>query len=209
MIWVGLTGPMACGKSTVAQALLQAFKIPVIDADQLARELLEPESPIFSEVVAFFGIEVMNNGGNIDRKALGKLIFQCPIKKNWLETKTHPIIQKKVAEIKQYLKEQGEELAFYDVPLLFEKSLMSQFDTILLVACNQETQLIRAKQRDGLAESEIFDRLKCQLPLGQKLASSNYVIWNGAEITKESLKRDIANYLIWLRRKFKLLPSRT
>jgi dephospho-CoA kinase len=203
MIWIGLTGPMACGKTTVSNIFKDIFSVPVIDADRIAKQALEPGSPIFHAVLDHFGSGIEDEKGAIDRKKLGKVVFENSEERQWLESQVHPYVQNNVLELKTQYQLKGFQMAIYDVPLLFEKSLMFQFDTILLVACTKETQIHRAKQRDQLAESEILTRINNQLPLSAKIEKSHYIIWNDRTTDLNKLQSEVKKYRNWVLNKYK------
>lgn len=198
MTWIGLTGPLACGKSTVHQLLLQFESVYVIDADAWARQALAHGSPLFEKVVEYFGDGVTTLSGDLDRKKLAHLVFVDERKKTWLEELIHPWVRERVEEEKQQAILRGYRWIFYDVPLLFEKSLESQFDLILLVACFREVQLNRAKIYRGWSEAETLDRLAHQKPLSEKLRKSDYVIWNNQE-GLDVLAAQVAQFYRWLK----------
>jgi len=164
MTWIGLTGPLACGKSTVHRLLLQFESVYVIDADAWARKALAPRSPLVEKVLQHFGPAVTESGGELDRKKLAQLVFADEKEKKWLEALIHPWVREQVAEEKKQAIHQGYRWIFYDVPLLFEKSLESQFELILLVACYPDVQIHRASTYRGWSETETQQRLRHQQP---------------------------------------------
>src|SRR4051794_13154392 len=122
MLWVGLTGSIGSGKSTAAK-ILREMGYSVLDADQAARQALSPGMPAEAEVLKLFGTS--------ERRALGKIVFSDPAKLLQLEQLIHPYVKKEVLKERQQLEQQGAEVAFYDVPLLFEKQMEKDFDLIL------------------------------------------------------------------------------
>lgn len=182
MKWIGLTGGIASGKSTVAQ-LIRSRGFQVVDADLLAREVVEPGSTGLLRVVQEFGPDILKPDGSLNRKLLGERVFERPEQLEKLERILHPLIQNRTAEVRKELVEQGEEVAFYDVPLLYEKKMQPQFNSIVVVSTDLETQKHRMKMRDGLADSEIEKRLKSQIPLSEKEKDANYVIKNSGSIS--------------------------
>lgn len=177
MKWLGLTGGIASGKSEVTRILNQKG-IPVVDADQVAREVVIPGSQGLSQVVKAFGPTILNPDGSLDRTKLGKLVFSNTSQLKQLETILHPLIQARVKKLRHQLEEKQVSVAFYDVPLLFEKSLQAQFDGVLVVWCQPAQQLKRLMLRDGLSESQAQSRLDLQLPIDQKKSRSDWVIDN-------------------------------
>ena len=183
MKWVGLTGGLGTGKSTVSKMLISRG-IPVIDADRIAREVVEPNGPAFPGIIQALGSGILRPDGSIDRAMLAKAVFDDPKKLIQLETLVHPLVQEEVLNQRAWLKDQHHQWAVYDVPLLFEKNLKSQFDFVLVVSVTDvATQVSRLKQRNGWNDEEIQKRLKAQLPLSEKVAQANYVIQNDADLS--------------------------
>jgi dephospho-CoA kinase len=192
MKWIGLTGGIATGKSTVSE-LLKASGQAVIDADQIARTVVQVGSPGLKAVVTEFGPEILSTDGSLDRKKMGQLVFGKPEKLAKLEAILHPLIKVETAVRRKQLEEQKIAFAFYDVPLLFEKNMEADFDFIVLVEASPETQQERMKARDGLSDHEISNRLSSQLPMAKKVAKSNYVIHNHG--STEDLKLQVSDFL--------------
>lgn len=177
MKWIGLTGGIASGKSTVSR-ILQNSGYPVIDADQVAKSIVEPGTAGLRQVVLHFGPEVLKLDGSLDRQKIGSLVFKNSSELRKLESILHPLIQKETARRKGELEARGERIAFYDVPLLFEKNLESQFDAIVLVSTSLELQKRRMKERDQLSDEEISHRLGAQIPLAEKIGKATWVLHN-------------------------------
>src|SRR5262249_26386885 len=154
MLWVGVTGPMGSGKSTVGQGLSK-MGYPVLDADEVVRSLLNGTTPAARElqkqIVSTFGQPVALPDGGIDRPALGRLVFVDSGQREALEKLIHPRVKAEVARRRAELATQGTAVAFYDVPLLFETKMEAQFDHILVVSARPEIRLQRACQRTGLS----------------------------------------------------------
>lgn len=177
MKWIGLTGGIGSGKSSVTR-LLRAKSHVVVDADELARAVVEPGTPGLAEVVQHFGPRTLTPDGRLDRKALAALVFGQGPQLIKLESLLHPRIQNEARRLREEARAQGHKMAFYDVPLLFEKNLVAQFDAVLLVWCRPEQQVERAILRTGLSESEIRLRMRDQIPLDEKRLRSDVVIDN-------------------------------
>ncbi len=190
MKWVGLTGGLGTGKTTVSQMLIKRG-ISVIDADRVAREVVEPNGPAFPGIIQAFGSGILKADGSIDRALLARAVFGDSKKLLQLEKLIHPFVQQEVSHQKLWLKDQHHPWAVYDVPLLFEKGLKTQFDFIAVVSVTDEqTQVARLKQRNSWNDEEIQKRLKSQLPLSEKITQADYVIRNDADLSSLEKKVD-------------------
>lgn len=176
----GLTGGLASGKSTVA-ARFRARGLPVLDADQLAREVVAPGTEGLARVVETFGAGVLGEGGALDRGKLGALVFADPDKRRALNAIVHPRIAALTADRAAELEARGEALACYEAALLVENGLADAFRPLVVVAVPADVQLARAMARDALPEPEVRARLAAQLPLSAKLAVADYVIDNAGD----------------------------
>lgn len=175
----GLTGGFASGKSAVA-ARFAARGVPVLDADQLAREVVEPGSEGLAAVVAEFGPEMVDAQGRLDRKRLGSLVFAQPEARRRLEQLTHPRIQAAMREKAAALRAHGEALCCYEAPLLVEIGSAEKLRPLVVVSASVEAQVERGMRRDGLSEAEAKKRIAAQYPLEKKLALADYVIDNSS-----------------------------
>ncbi|HUB06999.1 MAG TPA: dephospho-CoA kinase [Myxococcales bacterium] len=170
----GLTGGIASGKSTVA-GMLRGLGAHVIDADLLAREVVEPGMPALAEVARRWPACIRPDG-RLDRAKLAGLIFHDPSQRRELETILHPAIQAEAGRRTLALAEAGQKLAFYEAALIFENGLDAGLDGVLLVACSPATQLARLRERDGLSEEDARRRVAAQLPLDEKRSRARWVI---------------------------------
>jgi dephospho-CoA kinase len=186
-MWIGLTGSMGSGKSSVAK-LLQEFGYFVVDADTLAHEGLEPGSASFDSIVKKLGSSILQLDGEIDRRKLGQIIFAEPGLKSWLESLIHPIVQMKVQAKRKEWEKLGAKVAFYEVPLLFEKGLESQFDKIIVVWVSEKIQYQRLKSRNNWTDEEIYHRNQSQWPINKKLEKADYKINNDGTIEELRLQ---------------------
>lgn len=177
----GLTGGIGSGKSTVGRRFA-ARGVPVIDADQLAREVVAPGSEGLAEIVARFGPAVLSPAGELDRKALAARVFADDAERRALNALTHPRVGRRFAELREELERRGEALACYEVPLLFENRLEEAFRPVVVVAVPEPIQVERAAARDGADPAEIRARIRAQLPLAEKTARADHVIDNSGEL---------------------------
>lgn len=177
MQWIGLTGGIATGKSTVSN-LLRDRGYKVLDADEEARLAVRPGSPALKELVEVLGNKILNPDQSLNRSTLAGLIFGDRQLLNRVESIIHPRVQESVAAQRHELSRQGEKIAFYDVPLLFEKNLEPQFDSVVLVYCPRTMQIERIKRRNQWTDSEIALRLSSQIDIEEKKKRSSWVISN-------------------------------
>lgn len=172
----GLTGGIATGKSTVT-SMLQDKGAAIIDADLLAREVVEPGQPALAEIAARFP-GVVGPDGRLDRQALAARVFGSEAERRALNAITHPRIQARVLELTQQLAERGEPLAIYDAALLIENRLHEALDGVILVVADSVTQRERLMQRNRLSAEEADARIAAQLPLSEKRPHATWVIDN-------------------------------
>lgn len=183
MKWIGLTGGIACGKSAVATHL-RAKGWSVVDADVLAHKALSPGTSSYTNVVSFFGPQILSADKSIDRKSLGAIVFNDKAKLLKLEEFIHPWVQEQTRTHREQFQKAGEKMAFYDVPLLFEKNLHSQFDDVIVVACDEKIQIERLKKRNGFNEEEARRRIAAQMPLMEKVKRTSHVIYNNGTLAE-------------------------
>ena len=188
MKWIGLTGGIATGKSTAAE-MFRALGVPVICADQLAKDVVQIGSQGLKEVVRAFGPDILKPDGSLDRKALGAKVFGSPDKLLVLEGIIHPEVRRLQRESRERLKQAQHKIAIYDVPLLFEKNLEGDFDLVIVVACAPQTQLQRLMKRDQLSEADARKRINSQLPIEEKIKRADFTIRNDG--TPEELRMQV------------------
>jgi dephospho-CoA kinase len=194
--FVGLTGGIASGKSTVGK-LFRALGVGVVDADEVAREIVLPGSPGLEAVVEAFGRDVLDASGALDRKALGARIFADVAKRKTLEAITHPRIFARSMELLGEHAREGGVYAMYEAALLVENQSYRMFQALVVVAAKRETQLERIARRDGLSAVEAEARLDAQLPLEKKVAVADHVIWNDGDLPALQLAvRDVHEALV-------------
>ena len=176
MLRVGLTGGMAAGKSTVA-SMLRAHDYPVLDADTIGHELLEEGQDAYKDVVATFGIDVLDQHGNIDRAELGKIVFAEPEKLKVLNAILHPRIGKVVEDWFAALARSSDppDIAVVEAALLFESGFSQSLDKMMVCWCRPEQQLERMLER-GLTEDEAKQRIAAQMPNEEKLKLADATI---------------------------------
>ncbi|MYL62810.1 dephospho-CoA kinase [Bacillus hwajinpoensis] len=189
---IGLTGGIASGKSTVAE-MIRRYEIPIIDADVMARKVVEPGEPALQEIFRLFGDDMKAEDGGLDRKKLGSVIFKDEEKRKVLNRVLHPAIRKGMLDQAAALKEQGSPHIVFDIPLLFESQLTHMVDQTLLVYVDAKTQLSRLVERDGSTEEEAIDRIQSQMPIEEKKELADNVIDNTG--TREETEEQLNNIL--------------
>ncbi len=197
MLWVGLTGGIGTGKSTVTRILRQAG-IPVVDADVLAREVVKAGTEGHGEVIKAFGPASIDQNGELNRKEIGMKVFNDRTKLEVLERIIHPRVRALCLHEKNQLAAAGNAIAVYDVPLLFEKKLEASFDQVVVVTCDPQIQIDRLIKRDGFTEDEAIRRIAAQLPLSEKVKAAHFTIHNDGSAL--DLEKQVSNLLEKLRK---------
>jgi dephospho-CoA kinase len=185
---IGLTGGIGCGKSLAAQYFAELGAL-VIDADQLARAAIERGTDGFDEVVTLFGDSILKDG-NIDRRALGELIFKDPAAKKHLESIIHPFVRREFEEAVASLK--GDQVLVYEIPLLVETKAHERFDVVITVESEMENRVARLRGR-GMHISEIEGRIAAQATREERIEVADFLIENDG--SEDELLRQVEN--IW------------
>lgn len=175
-LMVGLTGGIACGKShsTKVFAELGAY---VIDADEIAHDVIRSGQPAYEEIVAHFGRDILDPSGEIDRRRLGAIIFSDPASRQKLNSIVHPrVIEQEAYRSGEIIGRVGNCIIIVDAALMVEAHYHTRFDKLVVVHCKPELQLHRLVTRDGLSYQEAEQRISTQMPLSEKLKLANYVI---------------------------------
>lgn len=184
MLVVGLTGGIASGKSTVS-GLIKSYGIPVIDLDQLAREVVEPGSVNLAKIQAHFPNEtdIINpDTGCLNRERLGGIIFNDPIERRWLNSLLHPSIRRLMVWRLLKFWITGHKICVIDSPLLIETQMYNFCGKIVVVYCSEEIQLQRLQNRNNLSRSEAKARILTQMPLKFKLNFASYIVDNSGHL---------------------------
>jgi dephospho-CoA kinase len=179
---LGLTGGIGSGKSTVASMFAQ-LGAEVIDADALAREVVQPGQPALEEILQTFGTEMRRPDGGLDRARLGALVFADPAARARLNAITHPRVRARMqAEVERRQGRRG--LLILDIPLLYENARMDAAQKVIVVWVDPQTQLRRLTEREGMTVEAARSRIAAQLPLDDKKALADHVIDNGGSLTR-------------------------
>lgn len=174
MLRVALTGGIGTGKSYVARRLAAAG-VPVVDADQLARDVVAPGTPALAAVARRFGTDVLDEHGALRRAALASLVFGDAGARRDLEAIVHPAVRRGVDDFFAALAPDTP-FAVADIPLLFETGRASDFGAVVVAACPPALQVSRVIARDGATEAEVRQRMAAQLPIAEKIARADYVV---------------------------------
>jgi dephospho-CoA kinase len=178
---VGLTGGIACGKTTVAQ-MFKDLGIPVIDADELAREVVVPGTPGLQRIVEVFGKGVLDDTGSLDRKKVGDLVFGDEEARAKLNAIMHPLIGAAGATKIQAFRDGSAPYVIYEAALLVETGSYKTFSALIVVAADESLQRLRLIARDGFTVQEANARIASQLVLARKIAVADHVVTNNGDI---------------------------
>lgn len=192
MFKIGLTGGIASGKSTV----LNYFKdrgIPYIDADVVARDVVNPGTPGLASIVEYFGIGVLNTDGTLNREALGSIVFHNEEKRRILDSCLTEHIRHQIMELTHVYETQCTPVLMYDIPLLIEGEWYSMMDTVWLVYVNEDTQMHRLMHRNQYSKEDALARIHSQMKLDDKRTYANTIIDNNG--TPYELEEQLA--FIW------------
>lgn len=188
MLNVGLTGGIACGKSTVSQMFVRLGG-HLIDFDRLAHEVQEPGQPAWRDVVGFFGEDILQPDRKIDRNKLGAVVFNHPEKLKKLNVIVHPrVFEEWWRRLEKIEAQDPHAIVFSDVPLLFEGGMQHLFDLTILVMIEPEEQIERLMARNNICRDDAGQRLACQMPIREKVALADIVIDNSCTV-KETEKK--------------------
>jgi dephospho-CoA kinase len=186
---IGLTGGIGTGKTTVSNYLADQYALPVLDADIYAREAVAIGSPILQTIFQRYGDPVQLPDGELNRTALGDIIFNNPQEKQWLESQIHPFVRDRFT---QELRKIPSKTVVLSIPLLFEANLMALVTEIWVVSCDRSQQLSRLQQRNGLTAEQATARINSQMPLADKVALADLVLHNNTGLAELYAQVDAA-----------------
>ena len=196
-LFVALTGGIASGKSAVAQFFAQ-LGVPVIDADLIARQIVEPGMPALNAIVTAFGTEVLDANGRLDRGKLRDRVFAQPAQREILESITHPAIREEMAKQAQAA---GGGYQIHVIPLLIETGRTADYDRVLVVDCPEEDQVRRLLERDGTSLEQAQQILAAQASRTDRLNAADDVIVNTGTL------EDLEQFVLTLHRNYELLAQ--
>ncbi len=201
MIVVGLTGGIATGKSTVS-AILENAGAVIIDADQIAREVVKKGRPAHRAIVEEFGKNVLLPDGEINRGVLGDIIFNDPQKKQVLNTIVHPHVRKEQdRRLKHIAKTNPDTIVVLDIPLLLESKMYRNLSEVVVVYAPEHIQIQRLMQRDGISQDDALARVRSQMPIEEKKDKATIVIDNSG--SKENTRKQTLNIFQRLKERLK------
>ncbi|MDQ0351223.1 dephospho-CoA kinase [Alkalibacillus filiformis] len=186
---VGLTGSIATGKSTVSNMFVQ-WRVPVIDADKISREIVQVGEEAYEQIVATFGRQVLHEDGALNREALGNIVFQDEAERKKLNNIMHPQIRKRMLQKRDQYVVNKEPLVVMDIPLLFESELFHYVDQVLVVYVDPDIQLDRLTKRDEVSAEKALERINSQIPITEKRDRADAIVNNGGSVeeSEEQLK---------------------
>ena len=197
----GLTGGMGSGKTTVGN-LFKALGAYVLDADEICRTLVEPEKPAWREIIDLLGEDVLNSDQTLDRRKIAEIVFNNPNKKKALEAILHPrVMEEEKALYAEILGNDPDALVIIDAALLIESENYRKVDKVIVIACDEETQLRRIMNKNMFSREDAERRLRQQMPLEEKLKFADYVIHNDSGLAELEKKVEV------LFRELKLLAA--
>ena len=199
MFKLGLTGGIATGKTTISN-YLKSINIPVLDADEYARKVVEPGTPGLDEITNTFGEQILQPDGSLNRKLLGQIVFNDSSARQTLNDITHPRIQQMMADELHRLAEQQIPLVILDIPLLLENKNVAGADAVMVVTIPESLQLTRLMQRNNLTEKEAQSRISAQMPLVEKEKLADFVIDNSGTIS--STQKQVEKVIQKIRQSF-------
>ena len=183
---IGLTGGIASGKTTITNYIKKHKNIPILDADNLSRELIKPNTYGYEKILDYFGNKIIDNKNNservINRKLLRKIIFKHPENKEWIEKLLHPLIKEKMIE--ECSQSKNNQTIVLVIPLLFEAKFEDICTEIWLVKCPKEIQKKRLMKRDKISEKEAYESINLQLSFEEKRKFSDIILDNSDDQNK-------------------------
>ena len=179
---VGLTGGIGSGKSTVAE-LFSGMGAPIIDADKIAHQVVEPDRPAFKKIIDLFGNKILNHDGSLSRDALRKIVFSNDKLRVQLESIIHPLV---FTEINNKINQIKFPYCLIVIPLLLETHAHNKIDTIVVVDCAESVQVQRVATRDRVSVEHVWDIIRTQISRNDRLAAANDIINNDGDMHKLS-----------------------
>lgn len=190
--FLGLTGGIASGKST-ADEFFKKKKIPIIDSDLIAHQIMEIGQNGYKAVVDYFGTDILNDDQTINRRKLGGIVFNDKAKLKKLNELTHPLVHQEIKQQMARYRANQEKLVVIDVPLLFESGFESLCNGVLAISITPELQIERLMKRNAFTKKEAVARISNQMPLSEKEKRATYVVANTGTI--DDLEKKLSDLL--------------
>lgn len=200
MLILGLTGNIGCGKSSLS-SIFNNEGIDIVDADIIARQIYNDEK-LLKKVYDTFGIDIKNEDGSLNRKALGRIVFNDDEKLIQLNKLTHPAIRQKVSDKIDEYKKQKKQIVILDAALLVESDYLNFIDKLLVVTCEEQIQIERIKQRDNCSTEDALSRIKSQMSQENKVKYADYIIDNSGTI--DELKKKAFIFLDYIKENWRV-----
>lgn len=194
---IGLTGSIGTGKSTIANHF-KTLQIPVVDADLIARQVVEPGEDAYTVIVETFGEQILQEDETLDRKALGAIVFQDEAKRKQLNDIIHPAIRKEMLKQRDAYVQEEFPAVVLDIPLLYESKLTDYVEKIIVVSVDSDVQLKRIVERDNSTETEAQQRINSQIPVSKKAEMADATIDNNGTVSEshEQLERILTKWQV-------------
>lgn len=180
---IGLTGSIGTGKSTIANKFKQ-LNIPVVDADLIAREVVEPGKDAYNKIVEAFGKQILQRDKTLDRGKLGEIVFEDENKRKTLNSIIHPAIRQEMIRQRDTYIAENVPCVVLDIPLLYESKLTDFVEKVIVVTVDRDIQLQRILNRDDISEKEALQRIGAQIPVSEKEKWADAVIDNNGTIAQ-------------------------
>ncbi|MBU1153286.1 dephospho-CoA kinase [bacterium] len=199
MVVVGLTGGIACGKTTVA-TIFRELNLKVIDVDKIAKEVVLPYTETWKKIVETFKEDILSQDLSINRSKLAEIIFTSSEKRRLLDSITHPVILARIKE--ELVKFKEEEIVIIDIPLLFEAGMEGLINKIIVVSAERRLQIERLVEKNKLSLKQAQDRINAQISLLEKAKKADFIIYNnqGKEELKDEVKKVFKELKIGLKK---------
>jgi len=195
---IGITGGIGSGKTTVARLLSEEYQIPIIDADEIVKNVSQkPE--VLNKIAETFGDQCIENGCKINREVLSDIVFSDEISRIKLNQIIHPLVREEFLRLTEHYRKQRLLRIIYDVPLMIEENLQDDVDVVIVVYSDLETRISRIVERNGMTREQALERIQSQMDLDEKVKYADIVVYNTSSIDKlkESMQyliREIDRY---------------
>ena len=195
---IGLTGNIACGKSTVA-AIFKELGATLIDADKVARDIVGKDKPALGKIINHFGNEIINKDGTLNREKLGSKVFNDEKARQILNDITHPEIFKEINNLIEKYRSEGKRIVIIEAALIIEREKLKKIiDKLIVVSTSKDIQIKRLKDRDGFSKEQALSRINSQIPIEEKIKHADYVIHNDSDISNiknqvETIWKDLSS----------------